>query len=176
MLIQCTKGHRLFIQRRFINSNPLVNERPQLAGTVINRIAPRGAHRDSRRGHNTIVLQHTHTHTHTLSLSLTLSHTHTHTHTHTLSLSLSLSLSHSRVFHSLVKAQHVTVAHPCGDHARSCLTWAFESECSCSVPLALSFISPLLFLRAASLWCGAAESEIPAWLMRESPERKSEFG
>jgi len=33
------------------------------------------------------------------------------------------------------KAQHVTVAHPLGDHAQSCLTLAFESGDSRSVPL-----------------------------------------
>ena len=33
------------------------------------------------------------------------------------------------------KAWRDTVAHPCGDHARSCLTTAFESECSRCAPL-----------------------------------------
>ena len=32
------------------------------------------------------------------------------------------------------KAEHTTVTHPCGDRARSCLTWAFESKCSCFTP------------------------------------------
>ena len=32
-------------------------------------------------------------------------------------------------------AQHITVTHPCGGHAQSCLTLAaFENECSCSAP------------------------------------------
>ena len=29
----------------------------------------------------------------------------------------------------------MTVAHPSGDQAHSCLTLAFEGECSCSAPL-----------------------------------------
>ena len=32
------------------------------------------------------------------------------------------------------QAQHVTVSHPFGGRARSCLTLAFERECSCSAP------------------------------------------
>ena len=46
------------------------------------------------------------------------------------------------------KAQHITVTNLFGDHARSCLTLAFESECSCSVPndfLSLSFSLVLNF-------------------------------
>ena len=35
------------------------------------------------------------------------------------------------------KAEHVTVTHPFGDHALSCLTLNFESEYSCSAPLTL---------------------------------------
>ena len=36
------------------------------------------------------------------------------------------------------KAEHVTATHPFGDHARSCLALAFESEYSfCSLPLTL---------------------------------------
>ena len=30
---------------------------------------------------------------------------------------------------------HITVTHPFGDHTPLCLTWAFESQCSCSAPL-----------------------------------------
>ena len=33
------------------------------------------------------------------------------------------------------KASHVTVTEPFGDHAPSCVTFAFENECSCSAPL-----------------------------------------
>ena len=32
-------------------------------------------------------------------------------------------------------AHKLTLTHPFGDHARSCLILAFESECSCSMPL-----------------------------------------
>ena len=46
--------------RKFNLPGPYANGPPPLASTVINRIAPQGSHRYSRRGHNTIVL-HTHT-------------------------------------------------------------------------------------------------------------------
>ena len=37
-----------------------------------------------------------------------------------------------------LKAKHLTVTHLFDDHARSsCLTLAFESECTCSAPLTL---------------------------------------
>ena len=39
-----------------------------------------------------------------------------------------------RNFSERVKAEHITVAHPSGDHAPSSLTLAFETEYSCSAP------------------------------------------
>ena len=42
---------------KFNFPGPFANGPPPLASTVINRIAPQGSHRYSRRGHNTIVLQ-----------------------------------------------------------------------------------------------------------------------
>ena len=42
---------------------------------------------------------------------------------------------------SACKAQHKMVTHPCGDHAQSCLSMAFESECFCCVPVQMSCCS-----------------------------------
>ena len=38
------------------------------------------------------------------------------------------------------KAEHETVTHPFGDHARLCLTLAFENECFYSAPLLSSVL------------------------------------
>ena len=38
------------------------------------------------------------------------------------------------------KAWHIMVTHPFDDHTRSCLTLAFESECSCSAPLTQFYV------------------------------------
>ena len=43
------------------------------------------------------------------------------------------------------EAWHVTVIHPFGDHAPSCVTLAFESEYSCSAPLTLLSQLPALW-------------------------------
>ena len=46
--------------RKFNLLGPFANGPPPLASTVVNRIAPQGSHRYSRRGHNTIVLHPSH--------------------------------------------------------------------------------------------------------------------
>ena len=50
------------------------------------------------------------------------------------------------------KAWHITVNRPVGDHARSCLTLAFESEYSCSAPLTLQWQALLDVHIAGTRW------------------------